>query len=149
MHWKTRLGDFKLTSVTGSAEITAEMQQQCKKCCSSTVSCCSLVSVAPQTENLVWILFVSPDAGTSGEEPSESVAEPVAAAPCPATASPSAPSASSAPPPAPSAPHHSMENHAGNLFPVSPHLHCRLSPHTVAPGMPAPTKASTYCFVGS
>ncbi|XP_063341209.1 general transcription factor II-I repeat domain-containing protein 1 isoform X2 [Pelmatolapia mariae] len=53
-----------------------------------------------------------PDAGTSGEEPSESVAEPVAAAPCPATASPSAPSVSSAPPPTPSAPHHSMENHA-------------------------------------
>ncbi|XP_031606158.2 general transcription factor II-I repeat domain-containing protein 1 isoform X1 [Oreochromis aureus] len=57
-----------------------------------------------------------PDAGTSGEEPSESVAEPVAAAPCPATASPSAPSASSAPPPTPSAPHHSMENHAAEAL---------------------------------
>ncbi|XP_035864901.1 general transcription factor II-I repeat domain-containing protein 1 isoform X1 [Sander lucioperca] len=55
-----------------------------------------------------------PDAGTSGEEPSESVAEPVAAAACPATASPSAPSASSAP----SAPHHQMENHAAEA--VSP-----------------------------
>ncbi|XP_040006195.1 general transcription factor II-I repeat domain-containing protein 1 isoform X2 [Xiphias gladius] len=48
-----------------------------------------------------------PDAGTSGEEPSESVAEPVAAAACPATVSPSAPPAT----PAPSAPHHPMENH--------------------------------------
>uniref|UniRef100_I3K6E1 GTF2I repeat domain containing 1 n=2 Tax=Oreochromis niloticus TaxID=8128 RepID=I3K6E1_ORENI len=57
-----------------------------------------------------------PDAGTSGEEPSESVAEPVAAAPCPATASPSAPSASSALPPTPSAPHHSMENHAAEAL---------------------------------
>ncbi|XP_032389769.1 general transcription factor II-I repeat domain-containing protein 1 isoform X1 [Etheostoma spectabile] len=55
-----------------------------------------------------------PDAGTSGEEPSESVAEPVAVAACPATASPSAPSASSAS----SAPHHQMENHAAEA--VSP-----------------------------
>nr|XP_046267744.1 general transcription factor II-I repeat domain-containing protein 1 isoform X1 [Scatophagus argus]XP_046267745.1 general transcription factor II-I repeat domain-containing protein 1 isoform X1 [Scatophagus argus] len=51
-----------------------------------------------------------PDAGTSAEEPSESVAEPVAAAACPATASPSAPSA----PPAP--PHHPMENHAAEAL---------------------------------
>ncbi|TKS83152.1 General transcription factor II-I repeat domain-containing protein 1 [Collichthys lucidus] len=48
------------------------------------------------------------DAGTSGEEPSESVAEPVAAAACPATASP---------PSAPSAPHHpSMENHTAEAL---------------------------------
>nr|XP_033503320.1 general transcription factor II-I repeat domain-containing protein 1 [Epinephelus lanceolatus] len=57
-----------------------------------------------------------PDAGTSGEEASESVAEPVAAAAaaaaCPATASPSAPSV----PPAPSAPHHQMENHAAEAL---------------------------------
>ncbi|XP_039634553.1 general transcription factor II-I repeat domain-containing protein 1 isoform X2 [Perca fluviatilis] len=61
-----------------------------------------------------------PDAGTSGEEPSESVAEPVAAAACPATASPSAPSAPSASSAssAPSAPHHQMENHTAEA--VSP-----------------------------
>ncbi|XP_070838325.1 general transcription factor II-I repeat domain-containing protein 1 isoform X1 [Chaetodon trifascialis] len=53
-----------------------------------------------------------PDAGTSGEEPSEPVAEPLAAAACPATASPSAPSAPSAPP----APHHPMENHAAEAL---------------------------------
>ncbi|KAI3373996.1 hypothetical protein L3Q82_022561 [Scortum barcoo] len=63
------------------------------------------------------------DAGTSGEEPSESVAEPVAAAACPATVSPSAPSA----------PHHPLENHAGNPHPLSapttPPFHLR-------PGLP-------------
>ncbi|XP_035480765.2 general transcription factor II-I repeat domain-containing protein 1 isoform X1 [Scophthalmus maximus] len=53
-----------------------------------------------------------PEAGTSGEEPSESVAEPVAAAPCPATASPSAPPA----PPAPSVPHHPVENHTAEAL---------------------------------
>ncbi|XP_038564300.1 general transcription factor II-I repeat domain-containing protein 1 isoform X2 [Micropterus salmoides] len=47
-----------------------------------------------------------PDAGTSGEEPSEPVAEPVVAAACPATSSPSAPSA----------PHHPMENHAAEAL---------------------------------
>ncbi|XP_061596271.1 general transcription factor II-I repeat domain-containing protein 1 isoform X1 [Cololabis saira] len=50
-----------------------------------------------------------PDAGMSGEEPSEPAAEPVAAAPCPATSSPSAPSAPPAPS-APSAPHHPKES---------------------------------------
>ncbi|KAM7373998.1 hypothetical protein PAMP_006677 [Pampus punctatissimus] len=54
-----------------------------------------------------------PDAGTGGEEPSESVAEPVAAAACPATASPSAPSAPLAPS---SAPHHPMENNAAEAL---------------------------------
>ncbi|XP_029924278.1 general transcription factor II-I repeat domain-containing protein 1 isoform X2 [Myripristis murdjan] len=44
-----------------------------------------------------------PDASMSGEEPSESVAEPVVAAACPATASPSAP-------------HHPMENHAAEAL---------------------------------
>ncbi|KAM9846543.1 general transcription factor II-I repeat domain-containing protein 1 [Aulostomus maculatus] len=51
-----------------------------------------------------------PEAGTSGEEPSESVAEPVLAASCPATASPSAPSA------VPSAAHHPMENHTAEAL---------------------------------
>ncbi|XP_041808302.1 general transcription factor II-I repeat domain-containing protein 1 isoform X2 [Chelmon rostratus] len=65
-----------------------------------------------------------PDAGTSGEEPSESVVEPVAAAACPATASPSAPSA----PPAPPAPHHPMENHAAEaLSPNTPSQSIRRS----------------------
>lgn len=77
-------------------------------------------------------MFVSPDAGTSGEEPSESVAEPVAAAACPVTASPSAPSA-------PSAPHHPTENHTGNL---SPHHFIYLL-LTAAPGMPAPPYSLT------
>ncbi|KAM3601084.1 uncharacterized protein V6R79_007447 [Siganus canaliculatus] len=64
-----------------------------------------------------------PEAGSSGEEPSESVSEPVAAtvataASCPPKASPSAPSAPSAPPApsAPSAPHHPMENHAAEAL---------------------------------
>lgn len=57
-----------------------------------------------------------PDAGLSGEEPPEPVAEPTAAAaPCPAIASPSAPSAPSAPP-APSATHHPMENHTAEAL---------------------------------
>ncbi|XP_062289170.1 general transcription factor II-I repeat domain-containing protein 1 isoform X2 [Scomber scombrus] len=60
-----------------------------------------------------------PDAGTSGEEPSESVAEPVTAASCPATASPSAPSAPSAPP------HHPMENHSADA--LSPNA----APHSI------------------
>lgn len=80
-------------------------------------------------------MFVSPDAGTSGEEPSESVAEPVAAAACPVTASPSAPSA-------PSAPHHPMENHTGNLSPP-PHLHFIYLLLTAAPGTPAPPYSLT------
>uniref|UniRef100_UPI0037E97EEB general transcription factor II-I repeat domain-containing protein 1 isoform X2 n=1 Tax=Semicossyphus pulcher TaxID=241346 RepID=UPI0037E97EEB len=50
-----------------------------------------------------------PEAGTSGEEPSESVAEPVTAASCPSTASPSTPSA-------PSAPHHPKENNAAEAL---------------------------------
>ncbi|XP_047199328.1 general transcription factor II-I repeat domain-containing protein 1 isoform X3 [Hippoglossus stenolepis] len=53
-----------------------------------------------------------PDAGTSGEEPSEPVAEPVPAAACPATASPSAHPA----PPAPAAPHHPPENHTAEAL---------------------------------
>ncbi|XP_069395753.1 general transcription factor II-I repeat domain-containing protein 1 isoform X3 [Paralichthys olivaceus] len=60
-----------------------------------------------------------PDAGTSGEEPSEPVAEPVAAAAaaaaaaaCPATASPSA----HPPPPAPAAPHHPLENNTAEAL---------------------------------
>ncbi|XP_072230994.1 general transcription factor II-I repeat domain-containing protein 1 [Leuresthes tenuis] len=59
-----------------------------------------------------------PDAGTSGEEPSESVVDPVASALRPATASPSAPSAPSAPPApsAPSGPHHPMENHSAEAL---------------------------------
>ncbi|XP_060941991.1 general transcription factor II-I repeat domain-containing protein 1 isoform X2 [Limanda limanda] len=52
-----------------------------------------------------------PDAGTSGEEPSEPVVEPVAAA-CRATASPSAQPA----PPAPAAPHHPPENHTAEAL---------------------------------
>ncbi|XP_053187760.1 general transcription factor II-I repeat domain-containing protein 1 [Scomber japonicus] len=60
-----------------------------------------------------------PDAGTSGEEPSESVAEPVTAASCPATASPSAPSAPSAPP------HHPMENHSAEALSPS------AAPHSI------------------
>ncbi|XP_031729977.1 general transcription factor II-I repeat domain-containing protein 1 isoform X2 [Anarrhichthys ocellatus] len=56
-----------------------------------------------------------PEAGTGGEEPGESVAEPVAAAACPPTASPAAPAAPSAPS-APSAPIHQMENHAAEAL---------------------------------
>ncbi|KAM4547309.1 general transcription factor II-I repeat domain-containing protein 1 isoform 2-T2 [Fundulus diaphanus] len=50
-----------------------------------------------------------PEAGTSGEEPAESLAEPLPAAPCPTTASPAAPSAAPAPP-APPAPLHPKES---------------------------------------
>ncbi|XP_029374874.1 general transcription factor II-I repeat domain-containing protein 1 isoform X2 [Echeneis naucrates] len=53
-----------------------------------------------------------PDAGTAGEEPSESVAEPAAAAACPPTASPSAPPAPAAPP----APLHPPENHTAEAL---------------------------------
>uniref|UniRef100_A0A3P9KG12 GTF2I repeat domain containing 1 n=1 Tax=Oryzias latipes TaxID=8090 RepID=A0A3P9KG12_ORYLA len=51
------------------------------------------------------IQITVPDAGTSGEEPSEAVSEAAAGAPCPTTSSPSAP-------PAPPASHHPMENHS-------------------------------------
>ncbi|KAM6911049.1 general transcription factor II-I repeat domain-containing protein 1 isoform 2-T4 [Lycodopsis pacificus] len=59
-----------------------------------------------------------PEAGTGGEEPGESVAEPVAAAACPPAASPAAPPAAPAAPaaPAPPAPSHQMENHAAEAL---------------------------------
>lgn len=95
---------------------------------------------------------VSSDAGTSGEEPSECVADLVTAAPCPATASPSAPTAPSAPsvPSAPPAPHHSVENHAGNHSPISfqlcffsfitpPILECHSSSHSFSATLVPPS----------
>ncbi|KAM9729566.1 general transcription factor II-I repeat domain-containing protein 1 isoform 1-T1 [Menidia menidia] len=59
-----------------------------------------------------------PDAGTGGEEPGESVADPAAFAPCPATAPPTTPPTPSAPaaPPAPSGPHHPLENHSADAL---------------------------------
>ncbi|XP_067347578.1 general transcription factor II-I repeat domain-containing protein 1 isoform X2 [Channa argus] len=76
-----------------------------------SADCIPLKRIKTEPPDGEIIQVTVPDAGTSVEEPSESVAEPVAAAPCPSTASPSAPSAPSAPP-APPIPHHSMENHA-------------------------------------
>ncbi|XP_054482563.1 LOW QUALITY PROTEIN: general transcription factor II-I repeat domain-containing protein 1 [Anoplopoma fimbria] len=55
-----------------------------------------------------------PDASTGGEEPSESVSEPVPPAACPTTASPP-PTASTAST-APTAPHHQPENHAAEAL---------------------------------
>ncbi|XP_041657317.1 general transcription factor II-I repeat domain-containing protein 1 isoform X2 [Cheilinus undulatus] len=71
------------------------------------------IKTEPPDGEVVQVMV--PEPGTSGEEPNDSVAEPVAAAACPSTASPSAPPAPPAPP-APSAPHHPMENHAAEAL---------------------------------
>ncbi|KAM4726398.1 general transcription factor II-I repeat domain-containing protein 1 isoform 2-T2 [Anableps anableps] len=73
-----------------------------------------------------------PDAGTSGEEPVECLAEPVSAAPCPTTASPTAPPVAPAPP-APPAPHHPKENHSAEA----------LSPSGASQSIRRPTEAGS------
>ncbi|XP_029029754.1 general transcription factor II-I repeat domain-containing protein 1 isoform X2 [Betta splendens] len=79
-----------------------------------SADCIALKRIKTEPPDGEIIQVTVPDAGTSGEEPSEPVADHVTAAPCPATASPSAPTAPPAPsaPSAPPAPHHSVESHA-------------------------------------
>ncbi|XP_029304572.1 general transcription factor II-I repeat domain-containing protein 1 isoform X2 [Cottoperca gobio] len=77
-----------------------------------SADCIPLKRIKTEPPDGEIIQVTVPDAGTNGDEASESVAEPVAAAACPATASPPAPPA----PPAPSAPHHPMENHAAEAL---------------------------------
>ncbi|CAM9342617.1 unnamed protein product [Lampetra planeri] len=74
------------------------------------------------------IQITVPEAGPSGEEPSEPVVEPLPAASCPATST-SSPSAVSAP----LVPHHPLENHAAEA----------LSPNATAQSIRRPSEAGS------
>lgn len=80
--------------------------------------CAPLKRIKTEPPDGEIIQITVPDAGMSGEDLSEPVADPVTAATCPASSSPSAPPVPSAPS-APSAPHHLMENHAAEALPPS------------------------------
>lgn len=60
-----------------------------------------------------------PEPGTNGEEPNESIAEPVSASACPSTVSPPAPPETPAPS-APSGPYHPIEDHAVEALSPNP-----------------------------